>query len=108
MERKPYPSEEANRFQVRMPDGMREAICEAAARNGRSMNSEIIARLQGSNSSLSPREHFAGLALQGLLQGHFAHYGHDNFWAPYAVADHAIECADALIAELSKAEGGAE
>lgn len=53
-------------------------------------------------AGLTLREHFAGLALQGLLQGHFAHYGHDNFWAPHAVADHAIECADALIAELSK------
>ncbi|EMV1745765.1 Arc family DNA-binding protein [Enterobacter hormaechei] len=30
------------RFTVRMPDGMREAIAERAKRNSRSMNSEII------------------------------------------------------------------
>ncbi|EPG4897887.1 Arc family DNA-binding protein [Citrobacter koseri] len=31
------------RFTVRMPDGMRDAIAERAKRNGRSMNSEIVA-----------------------------------------------------------------
>lgn len=30
------------RFTVRMPDGMREAVAERARENGRSMNSEII------------------------------------------------------------------
>jgi hypothetical protein len=31
-----------------MPEGMRDAIAEAAGRNGRSMNAEVIARLQAS------------------------------------------------------------
>jgi hypothetical protein len=30
------------RFTVRMPDGLRDAVAERAKRNGRSMNSEII------------------------------------------------------------------
>lgn len=30
------------RFTVRLPDGMRDAIAERARKNGRSMNSEII------------------------------------------------------------------
>ncbi len=45
MEKKPFPSEALERFIVRLPDGMRDRIAEAAATNNRSMNSEIVARL---------------------------------------------------------------
>lgn len=48
MAKKPYPSEEQDRFIIRFPDGMRDMIKEAANANGRSMNSEIIARLRDS------------------------------------------------------------
>ena len=41
-----FPSEEAERFQIRLPDGMRSRIRAAAAANGRSMNAEIIATLE--------------------------------------------------------------
>jgi hypothetical protein len=34
-----------DRFNVRLPVGMRDAIADRAKRNGRSMNSEIIAAL---------------------------------------------------------------
>jgi predicted HicB family RNase H-like nuclease len=34
------------RFTIRMPDGMRDAIAERAKSNGRSMNSEIVSILQ--------------------------------------------------------------
>lgn len=34
------------RFTIRMPDGMRDAIAERAKTNGRSMNSEIIQILE--------------------------------------------------------------
>jgi len=34
------------RFTIRMPDGMRDAVAERAKANGRSMNSEIIQILQ--------------------------------------------------------------
>lgn len=44
-EKKAFPSQIADRFVVRMPDGMREFIAERAKVNQRSMNSEIIAIL---------------------------------------------------------------
>jgi len=48
MDRKPFPSETQERFIVRLPDGMRDRIAEAAKASGRSMNSEIVLRLQRS------------------------------------------------------------
>jgi hypothetical protein len=40
-----YPSDAQERFMVRLPDGMRDQIAEAAKANNRSMNAEIVARL---------------------------------------------------------------
>ncbi|WP_072263131.1 Arc family DNA-binding protein [Enterobacter asburiae] len=37
-----YPSQLQDKFNLRLPDGMRDAIAERAKDNGRSMNSEII------------------------------------------------------------------
>lgn len=48
MERKPFPSETQERFIVRFPDGMRDRIADVAKMNNRSMNAEIVARLQAS------------------------------------------------------------
>lgn len=36
------PVREYDKFMLRFPDGMRDAIAERAKRNGRSMNSEIV------------------------------------------------------------------
>lgn len=41
-----YNSRSADKFVVRLPDGMREKIAEVARTHHRSMNSEIIARLE--------------------------------------------------------------
>ena len=41
-----YPSQLQDKFNLRLPDGMRDAIAERAKRNGRSMNSEIVQILQ--------------------------------------------------------------
>ena len=46
MTRKPYPSEMADTFNVRLPTGMRDAIRQAAAASHRSMNSEIVFHLE--------------------------------------------------------------
>ncbi|WP_025915785.1 Arc family DNA-binding protein [Herminiimonas sp. CN] len=46
MSHKPYPSETQDRFIVRFPDGMRDRIAEEAKANGRSMNAEIVQRLE--------------------------------------------------------------
>ena len=43
-----YSSRTADKFVVRLPDGMRERIAEVARHHHRSMNSEIIARLEQS------------------------------------------------------------
>ncbi|MCW9477452.1 Arc family DNA-binding protein [Klebsiella oxytoca] len=37
------PVRDYDKFMLRFPDGMRDAIAERAKRNGRSMNSEIVA-----------------------------------------------------------------
>ena len=43
-----YSSRTADKFVVRLPDGMRERIAEVARNHHRSMNSEIIARMEQS------------------------------------------------------------
>ena len=43
-----YSSRTADKFVVRLPDGMRELIFDVAKENHRSMNSEIIDRLKKS------------------------------------------------------------
>ena len=48
MEKKAFPSELQARFLVRLPDGMRDQIAESAKTNNRSMNAEIVLRLQSS------------------------------------------------------------
>lgn len=41
-----YPSQTADRFLVRLPDGMRDRIAREAFINQRTMTKEIVARLQ--------------------------------------------------------------
>ncbi|WP_210183210.1 Arc family DNA-binding protein [Rhizobium leucaenae] len=45
------PSDMADKFMLRMSEGMRDRIRVAAKRNNRSMNAEIMARLEESFSS---------------------------------------------------------
>lgn len=45
------------------------------------------------------RDVFAAKAMQGMLAGHFACYGHDNYWKREAIADEAYEMADAMLKE---------
>lgn len=42
------PSKELDKFIIRLPDGMREQIAQAAKENERTMNAEIIYRLKRS------------------------------------------------------------
>lgn len=46
--REAFPSEKLDQYMLRFPDGMRERLKEEAAKNNRSLNAEIIARLEGS------------------------------------------------------------
>nr|WP_288954350.1 Arc family DNA-binding protein [uncultured Citrobacter sp.] len=51
-----FPSQMQDKFTVRFPDGLRDAIAERAKRNGRSMNSEIVQILEDALSSETPSE----------------------------------------------------
>lgn len=46
MSESPYPSDKQDKFMLRLPDGMRDRIKIEAERNNRSMNAEIISRLE--------------------------------------------------------------
>jgi plasmid stability protein len=48
MARPTYPSDNVDKLLLRFPEGMRERIAVLAKKNHRSMNAEIIARLQAS------------------------------------------------------------
>ncbi|MDU4001448.1 Arc family DNA-binding protein [Pluralibacter gergoviae] len=58
-----FPSQMQDKFTVRFPDGLRDAIAERAKANGRSMNSEIVQILEDAlnakviawDESLSPK-----------------------------------------------------
>lgn len=45
------PSDVADKFMLRLPDGMRDRLKQLAAENKRSLNAEIIARLEQSLQS---------------------------------------------------------
>ncbi|ULB09132.1 Arc family DNA-binding protein [Cereibacter azotoformans] len=59
-----YPSELAERFQLRLPDGMRDRIKAAAEAKGRSMNAELVAVLM---QNYPERPHLAGEWVQVSL-----------------------------------------
>ena len=48
------------------------------------------------------RDYMATKAMQGMLAGHFACYGHDNYWKRDAIAEEAYEMAEAMMAERAK------
>lgn len=55
-------SRTADKFVVRLPDGMREQVAQVARKNHRSMNSEIIDRLEQSllNGQFEPAQNAMG------------------------------------------------
>lgn len=67
------PSRGSDQFNLRLPDGMRDRLKEEAETNGRSLNMEIVARLEESLSGekkIRPDESFAFAdgAILGVLQ----------------------------------------
>lgn len=52
----------------------------------------------------SRRDVFAGQAMQGFIEGHIAHHGHNNHW-PYAPL--AAESHEMAVAMLKETKGGA-
>ncbi|MGE6213082.1 Arc family DNA-binding protein [Comamonas aquatica] len=49
-----YPSDQADKVLVRMPDGMRDRLKEVAKANNRTLNAEIVARLEQSFQQSDP------------------------------------------------------
>ncbi|MBD2826694.1 Arc family DNA-binding protein [Xenorhabdus szentirmaii] len=58
---KKYPSQEMDRFNVRMPVGMRDEITKIAEKNGRSMNTEIVMMLQDAIDKATPSDESSDL-----------------------------------------------
>ncbi len=96
-----YSSRTADKFVVRLPDGMRERIAEVARNHHRSMNSEIIARLEQSliqegalGDELSMRLDSPELSLheRALLQ-RFRQLSHRQQNALVALIAHDVEMA---------------
>lgn len=53
-----FPSDTADKVLVRMPEGMRDQLKDAAKTNNRTMNAEIVARLQ--ESFAHPKDRIPG------------------------------------------------
>lgn len=82
-ERERYPSEAADRFQVRMTSGLRDRIRIAAEANNRSMNSEIVATLEEKYPEISSE--MVQARIQEILE--ILHNAPPGFVAPGLVAE---------------------
>ena len=49
-----YPSQTADRFLVRLPDGMRQRLAESARAHNRTMTKDVVARLEASFENAGP------------------------------------------------------
>ena len=58
-----YPSQTADRMNIRLPDGLRDELKVRAAMNRRSMNAEVIFHLERALAS-------AAATTEGSLQAH--------------------------------------
>ena len=70
-----YPSEKLDQYMLRFPDGMRDQLKFEAAKNGRSLNAEIILRLEDSligRRESSSIDEIATLAVQQMMKTRFA------------------------------------
>lgn len=80
-------------YMLRLPDGLRDQIKTDAESNGRSMNTEIIARLSGTQANL--RDQFAMHVAAGMA----AFSGTSGVsYGPGQIAGRSYEIADALLA----------
>lgn len=67
------PSRAADQFLVRLPEGMRERVAEAAKSNGRSMNAEIVALLSAGLRADIPN--LLSIPADALLDAVLARFG---------------------------------
>lgn len=98
MEEKPnYPSDAADKVLVRMPDGMRDKLKAHAKSNNRTMNAEIIDRLEAHLSANAP-DQAAAAALPNL---------NAQLTLQHASLQLAEVACELLASELPKAKNGA-
>ena len=64
MTSKQFPSDKQDKFMLRFPEGMRERIRVAAEKSGRSMNAEIVARLDESFRSVEMLERVSDMSAE--------------------------------------------
>lgn len=69
----PPTNRDSDKFIIRLPDGMRDRIKAAAEANNRSMNAEIVARLErslngGVGGDLTDAKMFIAEVLHGLFE----------------------------------------
>lgn len=121
------PSRVAEQFVVRFPDGMRGRIAEAAKANNRSMNAEIVARLEESFAGrasdstnwqailqatslynkvamLDMQIQMVKLRLQSLAERHAALGAETALLAKQAKTDHDFELAEAKLQAMRTTE----
>ncbi|MFV1484527.1 MULTISPECIES: Arc family DNA-binding protein [unclassified Phaeobacter] len=60
-----FPSQKLDQYMLRLPDGMRDRIKEAAASNNRSMNAEIVATLE---EKYPPKDEVSIALMQDFLK----------------------------------------
>ncbi|PSS67071.1 hypothetical protein C6558_03395 [Ensifer sp. NM-2] len=74
MARQQYPSDKQDQFMVRLPNGMRDRMKTEADQNGRSMNAEIVSRLERSFKALPfiPDDLLERIAVYAQRQGRTA------------------------------------
>lgn len=76
MEKK--PGRGSDQFPLRLPDGMRDEIKASAERNGRSMNAEIVHRLEASVYGVqrsSSLDEIATSVLKKIIEAPYIGYG---------------------------------
>lgn len=76
MARPSYPSDNVDKLLLRFPEGMRDRIKEAAEKSGRSMNAEVVTRLEFAlEHDIWEREKFIRLLdkKQAVLDSAFMH-----------------------------------
>lgn len=53
-------------------------------------------------AGMTLRDYFAAKAMQAMVQGHFSHYGHEQYWPRDAIANEAYDMADHMLKERTK------
>lgn len=94
----PVNGRDSDQFPLRLPDGVRDHLTEAAAANNRSMNAEILARIEQNRKTL--RDEMAMAALP-IMAGRLWKNTGLELVADWAATAYAV--ADAMLAEREKA-----